>query len=72
MSVKDINNINNKNIEQIQKTEKKMTESSPVIIINPNSSEQKQYGEIPYRWFFLIAYCLTIFADGFQWQTFSA
>ena len=73
MSVKDINNnINNENIEQIQKTEKKMTESSPVIIINPNSSEQKQYGEIPYRWFFLIAYCLTIFADGFQWPTFSA
>ena len=71
-----INNVNNqefpnpsKDKEEPPKTSKNLTHTSPVIII---PSQEKQYGETPYRWFFLTAYCLTIFADGFQWPTFSA
>ena len=33
---------------------------------------QEKYGETPYRWYVMIAYCLCVFANGFQWVTFSA
>ena len=41
----------------------------------PNSTENQpivQYKETPYRWYVMVAYCLTVFANGFQWVTFSA
>ena len=47
-------------------------------IVDSNQVEVKQtpspikYQETPYRWFVMIAYCLTVFANGFQWVTFSA
>lgn len=34
--------------------------------------KQEVYGEVGYRWFVMIAYCLCVFANGFQWVTFSA
>ena len=35
-------------------------------------NQDQEYGETPYRWYVLIAYCLCVFANGFQWVTFSA
>ena len=40
--------------------------------IFPDNSLPSIYGETPYRWFVMIAYCLCTFANGFQWVTFSA
>lgn len=37
-----------------------------------NVNDNKTYGEVPYRWFVMVAYCLCVFANGFQWVTFSA
>ena len=37
-----------------------------------NNSENLKYGETTYRWYVMIAYCLCVFANGFQWVTFSA
>ena len=52
-------------------TEKNLVDSNP-----PQSTEivstNIQYKETPYRWYVMIAYCLTVFANGFQWVTFSA
>ena len=40
------------------------------VVIQTN--ENQEYGESPYRWYVLVAYCLCVFANGFQWVTFSA
>ena len=52
------------------KTEKNLVDTPPEIIESPTSTIQ--YKETPYRWYVMIAYCLTVFANGFQWVTFSA
>jgi len=52
-------------------TEKNLVETNPAQsteIVTTNI----QYKETPYRWYVMIAYCLTVFANGFQWVTFSA
>ena len=36
------------------------------------TAENTKYGETPYRWYVMVAYCLCVFANGFQWVTFSA
>ena len=41
------------------------------ITIDKNGETQK-FGETPYRWYVMVAYCLCVFANGFQWVTFSA
>ena len=48
-------------------------------MVNPSQSQEVtlspdaiKYKETPYRWYVMIAYCLTVFANGFQWVTFSA
>ena len=56
------------------KTEKelKTNENKDATIAIDKSPESCQYGETPYRWYVMIAYCLCVFANGFQWVTFSA
>ena len=56
-------------VEVGAKTDKNLVETPPVVSENPSSL---QYKETPYRWYVMIAYCLTVFANGFQWVTFSA
>ena len=56
-------------VEVGAKTDKNLVETPPVVSENPSSI---QYKETPYRWYVMIAYCLTVFANGFQWVTFSA
>ena len=36
------------------------------------TGETQKFGETPYRWYVMVAYCLCVFANGFQWVTFSA
>ena len=56
-------------VEVGAKTDKNLVETPPVVAENPSPI---QYKETPYRWYVMIAYCLTVFANGFQWVTFSA
>ena len=53
------NTINHKVIQKIKEE---------VIKIN----KEAKYGEIPYRWFFLICYCLNALANQIQWVAYSA
>ena len=61
-------------IEQPDETEKRI-ELSPENI-NQNKEiiikNEIKYGETPYRWFFMISYCLLVFANQLQWVSFSA
>ena len=63
-----------KSQEEEPKTEKelKTVENKDAAITVDKSQEPQQYGETPYRWYVMIAYCLCVFANGFQWVTFSA
>ena len=36
------------------------------------TTKEIKYGEIPYRWFFLVSYCLLNFVNQMQWVCFSA
>ena len=56
-----------------QETEKNMnpTEDQKNEEIANNAINIK-YGEIPYRWFFLVSYCLINFVNQLQWVCFSA
>ena len=61
--------------EEGAKTEKNLNENerpTQSITVNKDKAEEKKYGETPYRWYVMIAYCLCVFANGFQWVTFSA
>ena len=51
-------------------TEKNIVESNPALVTV--SQPEVKYKETPYRWYVMVAYCLTVFANGFQWVTFSA
>ena len=53
------NDINHKNKQEIKEE---------VITIK----KEAKYGEIPYRWFFLICYCLSAFANQIQWVAYSS
>ena len=55
--------------EEGAKTEKNLTSKEDGITID-NSQGNEKYGETPYRWYVMIAYCLCVFANGFQWVTF--
>ena len=73
---KDKNNTpTNSQDEEAAKTEKNLDTnraSTKEGIIIDNNTQNSKYGETPYRWYVMIAYCLTVFANGFQWVTFSA
>ena len=58
--------------EEGLKTEKELKEKVDEGITVDKEPENKKYGETPYRWYVMIAYCLCVFANGFQWVTFSA
>ena len=60
-------------IEQSQETEKKI-QLSPETHNNEEIAIKKEiiYGETPYRWFFMISYCLLVFVNQLQWVCFSA
>ena len=54
-------------------TEKDITDSNQIEVTPaPTNPSPIKYKETPYRWYVMIAYCLTVFANGFQWVTFSA
>ena len=53
-------------------TEKNIVDSNQVEVKPAQTPSPIKYQETPYRWFVMIAYCLTVFANGFQWVTFSA
>ena len=36
------------------------------------TKKEEKYGETPYRWFFLVSYCLMCFVNQIQWVCFSA
>ena len=54
------------------KTEKNLKEAVDSEVTVNKKEETEKYGETPYRWFVMVAYCLCVFANGFQWVTFSA
>ena len=35
------------------------------------TKKEEKYGETPYRWFFLVSYCLMCFVNQIQWVCFS-
>ena len=37
-----------------------------------STKKEVKYGETPYRWFFLVAYCLSVFVNQMQWLSYSA
>ena len=49
-----------------------LTTEKNIVDSNQVTPSPIKYQETPYRWFVMIAYCLTVFANGFQWVTFSA
>ena len=53
-------------------TDKNIVESNQVAVKPIPNQAPIKYQETPYRWFVMVAYCLTVFANGFQWVTFSA
>ena len=53
-------------------TDKNIVESNQVAVKPIPNQAPIKYQETPYRWYVMIAYCLTVFANGFQWVTFSA
>ena len=68
---------------QLQKEEQpKIHKESKNDLIPENTKEKKEeiittrkeikYGEIPYRWFFLVSYCLSGFVNQVQWVAYSA
>ena len=52
-----------------QKSDKTLIHASKIEMVS--NSEIIQYGECPERWFNLVAYCFCLFANGFQWFSFS-
>ena len=69
------NNSRNLNYEEPHtETQKDMiqeTENKNNVQIITTKKEEK-YGETPYRWFFLVSYCLMCFVNQIQWVCFSA
>ena len=53
--------------EETIKSDKKLIETSKIKILENN----EKYEESPHRWYNLVSYCLILFANGFQWLTFS-
>ena len=61
--------------EEGAKTDKNLaqkTVSEEALTIEKDKENNSKFGETPYRWYVMIAYCLCVFANGFQWVTFSA
>ena len=52
-------------------TDKNIVDKTTQVPVKQSPSQIK-YQETPYRWYVMVAYCLTVFANGFQWVTFSA
>ena len=50
------------------KSDKQLIQTSKIEIIE----KKEKYEEIPQRWYNLVSYCFSLFANGFQWLTFSA
>ena len=72
MSAKTEDNNQPKNYEEeVVQTENNFIKEQENKVIELKEQEKK-YGETPYRWYVMIAYCLCVFANGFQWVTFSA
>ena len=82
MSDKENNNTNNsprnlhfndgsrtENQKKAIKEEEAVKQNNINII---NTKNEEKYGETPYRWFFLISYCLICFVNQLQWVCFSA
>ena len=71
---KDKENAPNNSKEEGSKTDKNLNTDRPneqgVVAVDNNNNQK--YGETPYRWYIMVAYCLCVFANGFQWVTFSA
>ena len=77
MSDKENNNTNNsprnlhfndgsrtENQKKAIKEEEAVKQNNINII---NTKNEEKYGETPYRWFFLISYCLICFVNQLQW-----
>ena len=52
-------------------TDKNIVDKTTQVPVKQSPSQIK-YQETPYRWYVMVAYCLTVFANGFQWVTFSS
>lgn len=69
------NKENNSLPKQVNEGEEIKTEKS-INKDNQNKAivlkKEIRYGETPYRWYFIISYCLCVFSNQFQWVTFSA
>ena len=59
----------NLNTEKVDTEDNNFKEQENKVVVH---KEEERYGEIPYRWFFVISYFLLVFANQFQWVTFSA
>lgn len=61
-------NFNHEILTESQKQMKPPQISAEII----NTKKDIKFGETPYRWFFLISYCLNAFVNQVQWVCFSA
>ena len=70
---KDKENSPNNEKEENQKSERNLEPNQAQEEgITVDKNDNQKYGETPYRWYIMVAYCLCVFANGFQWVTFSA
>lgn len=72
MSAKTEDNNQPKNYEEeVVQTENNFIKEHENKVIEFKEPEKK-YGETTYRWYFIISYCLCVFANQFQWVSFSS
>ena len=77
MSDKNDNHPPSKNLNSEElRTETQKNMISPTQANNTEeiitTKKEEKYGETPYRWFFLVCYCLNGFVNQMQWVCFSA
>ena len=70
---KEKKNSSSNSQEEGSKTEKNLNRKTVSEEgLTAENNENVKFGETPYRWYVMVAYCLCVFANGFQWVTFSA
>lgn len=51
---------------KVAKSEKILKEKLPEEALTIDKKAKENFGEFPYSWYIIIAYCLCVFANGFQ------
>ncbi len=59
-------------IQNSPRTDALISDKKLIEIQKEKSEDAPQYGETSERWYNLVSYCFCLFANGFQWLTFSS